>query len=634
MIFVYLLCACFICLYLLHTYATKKITFSPTPILVFFFLFILVLLTSTIFSTDRHLSIFGYYTRLNGSLLSTACYLIIFFTTSSMLSRKDVIDGLKFLILSALIVSIWGIPGHFGTDPNCFILVGKLTSTCWREEFQPTLRIFSTLGQPNWLGAYLAMVIPISLSFIVATNGFQKLFFTLSTLIIFLGLIFTNSRSAFLALFVSLIVFFTFLGIKKLKSNLVPLTFTVLFMTMLLAIFGKPLWERNLEAIRENIFFLKNQSDFAVKPQPDLAAKNSKPPASTSLESGGTESGQIRLIVWQGALGIFKNYPILGSGPETFATVYYRFRPSAHNQTTEWNFLYNKAHNEYLNYLSNTGLVGLIAYLLVIISIVTLSFKRIFSRNRLNRNFSVGILSSAISYLSVNFFGFSVVVTSLIFFLLGAILIGLDDKPKHTLKIPKFFIKKLPRSIPVAAVFILFLLMFVTVSRIFLADIYYNRYQKELGRQRNTKALQYAQTALATSPYFEPLYAAEVGYAASLVAENSFDTQKDSFIKLAQDSIEASLKNSPNNLSLWRKAQSSYFELSLSDSRFLEAAENAGIVTTNLAPTDPAAYYNLALIQKTMGKTQNARNSFGIALKLKPDYVEAQDQLNSLDLSN
>lgn len=132
-------------------------------------------------------------------------------------------------------------------------------------------------------------------------------------------------------------------------------------------------------------------------------------------------------------------------------------------------------------------------------------------------------------------------------------------------------------------------------------------------------------------PYFEPLYYAEVGYSASLAAENSFDTEKQSFIALAEESTAKALNNSPNNLGLWRKAQSTYFELSLSDPKYLSLALNAGTITTTLAPTDPATFYNLGLIQKTAGLTNEARSSFQTALKLKPDYLEAKNEIENLD---
>ncbi|MDO8734650.1 MAG: O-antigen ligase family protein, partial [Elusimicrobiota bacterium] len=62
-------------------------------------------------------------------------------------------------------------------------------------------------------------------------------------------------------------------------------------------------------------------SKFAAPSRPgiNLAA----PSVGTQLENGGTESGQIRLIVWKGALEVFKHYPIFGSGVETFAYSYY-----------------------------------------------------------------------------------------------------------------------------------------------------------------------------------------------------------------------------------------------------------------------------------------------------------------------
>ena len=620
MIFVYILTAALICLYLIYCYANKKIIITKNPILIIFTIFIITLGISTIFSTDHHLSVFGYYTRLNGSLVSTICYYLIFFITSSTLSRKDAIEGIKFVVLSAVFVSLWGIPGHFGYDPNCFVLTGKLTSTCWKTEFQPTLRIFSTFGQPNWLGAFLAMTIPLSISLALSTKGFQKIFFISSTFIILLGLVLTNSRSAFLSLLIAVGIFLPLLGIKKIKSS-IPILIIILFgSTLILGLFGRPLWERNLEAIRQNIFFLQ-------QPQKKLDASSqtenpSPPPTSTSLESGGTESGTIRLIVWKGAIEIFKNHPILGTGPETFAVSYYRFRPSQHNQTTEWNFLYNKAHNEYLNYLSNTGIIGLAAYLILILSILFMIAKNLFSSQNQTRILQLGLLSSAVSYLAVNFFGFSVVTTSLIFFTIPAIsYIISDSKTSYQIKLPK----KMPinPSIIIGAILIFFIFLLVTISRILLADIYYSRYQKELGTGRITRALKNIQTATNFSPYLEPLYHAETAYVASIAAENSFDIEQKNFIELAVSEISKSLNDSPNNVGIWRKAQSTYFELGLSDSKFLDLAINAGKVTIQLAPTDPAAYYNLGLIQKTAGQNTEAIQSFAKALELKPNYQEA-----------
>lgn len=629
-LFVYTLTSTFVCFYFLYCLAVRKVLVTRNIVLIFFLIFTLITALSTLFSIDRHLSVFGYYTRLNGSLVTSACYLTIFFIVSTVLSKKEAIEGLKFLVLSTVIVSLWGIPGHFGYDPNCYILTGKFTSTCWREEFRPTLRIFSTFGQPNWLGAFLTMTMPIALSIVFTTKGFQKIFFLLSSQIILLGLIFSNSRSSFLSLIISLLLFFAFLGIRKTKANLPVIVIFLFLSILLLSLFGKPLWERNLEAIRQNLFFSqKSQPEKTTVPEINNPP-TPKPPASTSLEAGGTESGTIRIIVWKGAINIFKNFPILGTGPETFATTYYRYRPVEHNQTTEWNFLYNKAHNEYLNYLSNTGLLGFLAYSALLVSIGFLIIKNILRSQNQTRIIQIGLLSSSVSYLVVNFFGFSVIATSVTFFLIPAISFAISEhKSELTLKIPKkIFVSN---SLVVAAIFILFLFLLVTISRIFLSDTYYARYQKEIGSGKILKALKNIQTAAETSPYFEPLYYAELGYAASLAAENSFDNDKKSQTELAEKSTALALGGSPNNLSLWRKAQSTYFELSLSDSKYLSLALNAGKITTELAPTDPAGYFNLGLIQKTAGQKNEARDAFSKALELKPDYTEAKEELAKLD---
>ena len=52
---------------------------------------------------------------------------------------------------------LWGLPGRFGYDMSCFLFLGQLNNSCWTDQFHPEVRMFSTLGQPNWLGAFLAV---------------------------------------------------------------------------------------------------------------------------------------------------------------------------------------------------------------------------------------------------------------------------------------------------------------------------------------------------------------------------------------------------------------------------------------------------------------------------------------------
>ena len=63
-----------------------------------------------------------------------------------------------------------------------------------------------------------------------------------------------------------------------------------------------------------------------------------------------------RKTYWHSAAGIFKEAPILGVGPGNFQDYYYEFKPDDQQEV-------NKVHNDYLQVLVETGLLGLLAFL-------------------------------------------------------------------------------------------------------------------------------------------------------------------------------------------------------------------------------------------------------------------------------
>ena len=164
------------------------------------------------------------------------------------------------------------------------------------------------------------------------------------------------------------------------------------------------------------------------------------------LDTGITDSGDIRLLVWKGALDAWKAHPIFGTGVETFAFAYYQHRPQQHNMTSEWDYLYNKAHNEYLNYLTTTGIVGLGTHLLLLAGFLIFAALRIrkVKSERKELRLEEGVFYAAalqaafISIIISNFFGFSVVIINifLYFCLRGFLFSTACLIPKKTIIIP------------------------------------------------------------------------------------------------------------------------------------------------------------------------------------------------------
>jgi len=133
--------------------------------------------------------------------LSIITYLILFYGfVSNFSGKKDekfFLLLLKTSLISSIMVILWGLPAKFGYDLSCLVFTGQWNNSCWTEQFKPKERMFSTLGQPNWLGAYLVINFFIGLYFFLNQKSTSKSYFWFFYLILnFTSVLFTRSRSA------------------------------------------------------------------------------------------------------------------------------------------------------------------------------------------------------------------------------------------------------------------------------------------------------------------------------------------------------------------------------------------------------------------------------------------------------
>lgn len=570
-----------------------KITIPKNKVFLAFLAFITIQTLSTLFSIDKFTSVFGYPTRLNGGLLSQFAYLVLFAGALINISKDQAKKLIIASVISAFAVALWGIPSHFNLDPTCFVLIHRLTSSCWQIDFNPMLRIFSTLGQPNWLASYLVLILPVSAAlFLSYKKTAPKIFFLVATAAIFLAFLLTNSRSGIFGLIVSALIFTALLGTRFLKKQLKILTPAAIALIIIFAIFGQSLIGRFSEIFTAN-------------------------------GTGPTESSSIRIIVWQGAFKVFKHWPILGSGPETFAYSYYQFRPLAHNQTTEWNFYYNKAHNEFLNYLANTGILGFGAYLILIATSLIYLFRISTSKELETSLIAKATIASILGYLTTIFFGFSTVTSSLLLFLLiGLVLTQITtEKDFYSSKIS--FPNSASYYISLGAILLLGLFTLITSLQLYLADTYYARAKSTTNA---AKQLISFNNAITIFPTGNPFYLTEFAFQLS-----SSGTKNTDLLQQAADSANLAAKLAPDNLLVLRNVANSYSQLSNLDKSYGQKSLDLSKHLIDLAPTDPQSYLDLAKIQLTQNMDSDAKLSTQKALNLKKDYVEAQELLDQLN---
>ena len=625
-----------------------KKTFLDIPILIFF----LSQLISTVISIDRNTSVFGYYGRFNGGLLSIICYILLYYGLVSNIINIEKL--LKSIIMSSLLVILWAIPGHFGRDLTCLLFTGQFNNSCWDNTtlaFRPELRAFSTLGQPNWLGAYLAVGFFIGIYFLVKnisrvkTHNFaslrKQIFASIYLFLNFSMILMSRSRSAIGAVIVGLMLFIAYYWFfikKNFKKTLIIFLLITIIPVFLFKTGEDKLDKFLTSSTYKNVFIKKSTS-------------------SSSLVTNVTESFDIRKIVWQGAWKLAMKYPLFGTGVETFAYSYNFVRPLAHNLTSEWDYVYNKAHNEYFNYLATTGFVGLGSYLIYITIFIVYIVKRIkdqrskikttvqnskITKNlkflNLDLHFDILTLSLFCSWLTIlitNFFGFSTTTIQLFFYLIPAFIFMENNQQTEAKTLEKIVIYQwlIIFILAVATIYLLF-----STIIYYLADVNYSYGLKYSKINDQQKAAGYFERALKLrqEPVYMDKFSSSLAYLSAVAnVQNQIELSKQ-VANLSDSYNKKTIQDYPKNVFYWKtRAKNMYYFFQITDKEDellhgVEALEKA----RELSPTDPKIPYSLALYYSIIYDTTKnnpekkewqklSLQEIDKSIKLKSNYQEA-----------
>lgn len=579
MMAVYIVTSFIVTSWIIKSIQQKEFRIAKTPLDIPIALFVISQLVSSIFSIDPHVSWFGYYSRFNGGMWSVISYTILYYIyVSHALNLKKL---LTTALITASVVATYGVLEHFGIDKHL-----------WVQDVQN--RVFSTLGQPNWLAAYLVALIPL-------TFALGK-YWNIASVLFFVTLLFTKSRSGLLAFGMADVVFLGLLYVTthaELRKNSTKIILAVhLIFVALFVVFG-------------NFIQLPTLSK-----SPEVVQTTT--PTGPALETGGTESGTIRKYVWQGAINAWKSTTktyLIGTGTETFAFAFYEHRPVGHNQTSEWDFLYNKAHNEYLNYLATTGLFGLGSYIVFIAAFILWFIKK-----HEKTAIDIALFSGWISLLVTNFFGFSVVATQLFFFLFPAMIL---TQSAH-LAVRKTHIKVPTWSMWITGFFGLYVL--VSLIATWIADMHFAlgyRYNRAGLYGKAEPSLSQAIALRSNEPFFHDELGSTYAALALAAAEAENASQAGHLAKLAITENDSALTISPRNVNYWKTRTKIFYTLASINPDLNTEAISALETARLLSPNDPKIYYNIAILLGRIGKNAEAIEQLMRAKALKSNYRDA-----------
>jgi len=96
---------------------------------------------------------------------------------------------------------------------------------------------------------------------------------------------------------------------------------------------------------------------------------------------------QTRFWTWGSAISGWKDRPLFGWGPENFTEVFDRYFDTRHfNPNAVSETFFDRAHSIYFDYLAQTGILGLLSYLLIFAVFFWQFFKKVNSKKEIGNN--------------------------------------------------------------------------------------------------------------------------------------------------------------------------------------------------------------------------------------------------------
>ncbi len=422
--------------------------------------------------------------------------------------------------------------------------------------------LFSTFTNPNHFAAYVQAIIFLALGYAVASSNNIARFITLFLIsVMSVALFYSQSRAGRICFIFGILFFFVLIKVKNRKLSFSPwLLVPVLFSLIFLAVIGtNPLFKR-LETLSN--FFGEYHGRFVM-----------------ALDS----------------FRIFMDFPLFGTGLGTFGEIVQKYK------SLSWFSRYGFSHNEPVQLLSETGIVGSSLIILFILLNLKKALKTFLERNnRFVVYTSIGGITGIVTVCIQSFFDFIFHVPSILmlFFIILGLLYGLANI-RHSQERPKG-ISVLTLASFYGPVFAAGCLIFVTIT----GGVIISRYRAE----KTLKAVESENRSvdgIEAVLYYNKLIR-KINSAISLNSYNSryYSKKGDLFIKLAA-------VHYPQEGLIHIKQPINSGELL--DNALVEFSKSI-----ELNPTNADYHFKLGWVYDKLGKESLALAAFDKAMSLDP----------------
>lgn len=289
---------------------SKKFTwkYGKCEFLVMFMIAVYLIAGIFSFTMKKSLEIWAIYAVFMG---------FYFVVVNTLKTKKQFFDFTTVLVLSGIAVCIYGLMQY---------VFGWNTTQAWMDEemFEDIkMRIYSTLENPNVLGEYILLMLPLAVGLMWTKKGvLSKLFYVGAAVVMFVALILTFSRGCWIGLMLSAAVFITLVAGKLWGLGLIAIPVIPMVLP---------------ESIINRFMSIGDMKD-----------------TSTSY----------RVYIWFGTILMLKDFWLsgIGMGTEAFESVYPFYSYNG--------IVAPHAHNMFLQLIVETGVVGIFTFVLILIAFI------------------------------------------------------------------------------------------------------------------------------------------------------------------------------------------------------------------------------------------------------------------------
>lgn len=316
------------------------------PIVIAALIFGFIYILATITSIAPRISFWGSYDRMEGTYTYLTYITVFLIMCSQVRTWSQVERIISIVILASVPVAAYSWLQHFNNDP--FV---------WADGNQTALRTPSTMGNPIFLAAALVMAVPFtlyrlgwSIVRLIKTDpndgsGAAQAWLALATVGYVVALVlqvggidFSGSRGPALGFLAGIVVFGLCVALAR---HIVWLSrTTVALLVLLLLVFGA------------------TNSVFKSSSTPSTGFTRF-----LHILPSESDTSEVRALLWKSAPGLFEQHPILGCGPEVLIFCWYPHFPAALRTIELANAAPDRSHNEEIDILLTTGIVGEVSYL-------------------------------------------------------------------------------------------------------------------------------------------------------------------------------------------------------------------------------------------------------------------------------